>query len=86
MTVLSVLVAAVVAVVTVWTTTRDLALRRRMESVDRFLTVAATAQPRADRQTHVGTSEQLAAIELLADLGLSETLLRQAALVCCKAV
>lgn len=62
-----------------WVSTRDLRLRRQMETLDRFLRIAATAQARGRGDDHIGTSEQVAAIQLLTELGLREKGLRLAA-------
>jgi hypothetical protein len=50
-----------------------------METIDRFLTIAATAQARGRVGSEIGSSEQVAAIQLLAELGVSEKVLTAAA-------
>jgi hypothetical protein len=59
------------AVLTWLVATRDLALRRRMQATDAFMRIAARAH--GYRENHekstVGSSEQIAAIYLLAGLG-----------------
>lgn len=65
------------AVGTVWVSTRDLRLRRRMETMDRFLAIAATSQARG--RENIGISEQVAAVHLLGELGVSERELTDAA-------
>ena len=49
--------------------TRDLRLRRQLETTDRFLRIAATAQARGRGDDKIGTSEQMAAIKLLGEFG-----------------
>lgn len=70
-------IGALGAVGTVWVSTRDLRLRRRMETMDRFLAIAATSQSRG--RENIGISEQVAAINLLGELGVSEKQLTAAA-------
>lgn len=69
------------ALLTWYVATRDLALRRRLQTTEAFLKVAARAH--GYRENHadsgVGTGEQIAAIHLLAELGKRDAWLRQAA-------
>lgn len=65
-------VASLGALSAVWVSTRDLRLRRRMDTVDRFIKIAANSQARGREGDRIGSSEQVAAIYLLAELGSSE--------------
>ncbi|WP_141392814.1 hypothetical protein [Glutamicibacter sp. BW77] len=66
------------ALLTYLTATRDLALRRRMQTIDIFLRVAARAHGYADERGPVGLGEQVAAIYLMADLANRDKWLRKA--------
>lgn len=70
------------AVLTWWASTRDLALRRRIETMNAFLKIAARAH--GYREGHedmtVGTGEQSAAMFLVADLATRDKWLREAAI------
>ncbi|GAA1336266.1 hypothetical protein JOE65_000480 [Arthrobacter roseus] len=63
------------------TATRDLALRRRMETTDVFMRVSARAHGYRENHTSstVGTGEQMAAMFLVADLANRDKWLRKAA-------
>ena len=64
---------------TVWASTRDLAVRRKLDSTDKFFDIVMIAHARAKDRDGVGTAEQIAGIHLLADFGSSERHLRTAA-------
>lgn len=67
-------------VATAWASTRDLALRRRLDSTDKFLEIVMLAHGKADLSREVvSTSEQIAAIHLLVDFTESESHLSNAA-------
>ncbi|MEV7607914.1 hypothetical protein AB0N61_00365 [Microbacterium sp. NPDC089320] len=68
----------ITSVVTLLISTRDLGLRRRTETIDRFLRTAAIAHgyPVDERAQSVGTGEQIAAIYLVADLARRDRWLR----------
>lgn len=59
---------------------RDLALRRRMETIDIFLRVAARGHGYADERGPIGLGEQVAAIYLMADLANRDEWLNTAAI------
>lgn len=66
-------------VLTVWYSTRDLKVRRRLEGTDKFFRIVMTAHARDEVRESVGIAEQIAAIHLLADFGSTEKHLRNAA-------
>ena len=64
---------------TVWASTRDLALRRKLGATDKFFEIVMIAHARAKDREGVGSAEQIAGIHLLADFGRSEKHLKNAA-------
>lgn len=75
-------VGAVIGSILTWVVaTRDLALRRRTQTIDAFLRVATQAhgvRPGQPGHETVGIGEQVAAIHLLADLARRDRWLRKA--------
>lgn len=73
-------VPSVAAIVTAWVAFRDLGLRRRLETSQKFLTFFATAHGRpTDGRDGVGAGEQVATVHLIADFAIREKLVREAA-------
>lgn len=77
-----ILSGSIVGALLTWVTaTRDLALRRRMQTMDTFLRISARAHGyrESGSDSSVGTGEQIAAMFLLADLANRDKWLRTAA-------
>lgn len=64
---------------TVYSSTRDFAVRRRLDGTDKFFEIVMLAHGRSKDRPGVGTAEQIAAIHLLGDFGKSERHLKNAA-------
>ena len=62
----------------VFVSTRDLDLRRKLESTDKFFDIVMLSNARSREREHVGTAEQVAAVHLLADFGKTEDHLKNA--------
>ena len=76
----STLGVVVAAVLVARSASKDLAVKRQLESTERFLELIAVAHGRPrDGRGHVGISEQVAAVHLVAEFGAAHSWLREAA-------